>query len=222
MSAFAGFDSSAFPGLAVTSWLKVNTNLVWCGFYLGPTPSHTGHDWMPHRANLVAQGWGLAPLYVGQQVTGPGSKHSTLAQGTIDGNDAVALMTSAGFSPGHFVYLDLENGAPFTHAQHDYVAGWVDAVEAGGFGAGVYCSHTFADQVHVLRSSARIWAFKVPTTTLHPIPGNNFPTSHPSGSGYTGSYAWQLAQNGWITVPPAPGSRLTVDLDTSVSPDPGN
>src|SRR5690242_21532661 len=123
MPGFAGFDSSAFPGLNVTAWLKANTNFVWCSFYLGPAPSHPDAGWMPNRSALVQQGWGIAPLYVGQQVTGPGSKHPSHAQGGADGVDAIALMNSAGFSPGHFVYLDLENGPPFTQPLRDYVAG---------------------------------------------------------------------------------------------------
>ena len=221
MTAFAGFDTSAFPGLPVASWLKTNTNLVWCGFYLGPAPSHGDTGWMPHRADLVDQGWGIAPLYVGQQVTGPGSKHPSLAQGQHDGGNAATLMTSAGFASGQFVYLDLENGPPFTSPLRDYVAAWVDAVQAAGFGAGVYCSHGFAEEVHALRTTARIWAFKVSTNAAHPIPGHNFPTSDPVGSGYSGAFIWQLAQNGQIEVPTAPHHTLTVDLDTCVAPDPG-
>jgi hypothetical protein len=39
----------------ITMWLKNNTNLVWCGYYLGPTP-------MTNRAKLVANGWGISPF----------------------------------------------------------------------------------------------------------------------------------------------------------------
>lgn len=131
-------------------------------------------------------------------------------------------MTSAGFPAGSYVYLDLENGAPFTPAQHTYVAHWIDAVISGGFGAGVYCSHTFAVEVHTLRSSARIWAFKVPTVVHHPVPGHNYPDSHPAGSGYPGAYMWQLGQGCIIDVPGAGGNKLLVDLDTAVSSDPSS
>ena len=218
MPAFAGFDTSAFPGTSVTSWLKAHTNLQWCGFYLGPSPSHPGADWMSHLADLMAQRWGIASLYVGQQVMGPGSHHTSGPRGTTDGRDAVALMQQAGFATGRFVYLDLENGAPFTPAQHDYVGSWVDAVEAGGYGAGVYCSHTFADHVHQHRPSARIWAFKVPTVLGHTVPGTNFRDSHPGGSGFPGAFIWQHDQHAMIT---AGTKSLNVDLDTALTPDPG-
>lgn len=220
MPAFPGFDASGFPGLQATSWLKSNTNLKWCGFYLGPSPSHPGADWMAHTQALMQQGWGIASLYVGQQIMGPGSHHTSGAQGTADGADAVSLMHAAGFAPGRFVYLDLENGAPFTQPQHDYVAKWCAAVDNGGYGAGVYCSHTFADQVHQLVPGARIWAFKVPTVLAHTIPGNNFRDSHPGGSGFPGAFIWQHDQHAQIEAGPA-GHQFNVDLDTALTPDPG-
>lgn len=219
MAGFAGFDCSGFPGLDVTGWLKTNTNLHWCGFYLGPAPSHPDKSWMAHHGDLVEQGWGVAPLYVGQQVVGPGSKHPSASQGKIDGRDAVALMKAAGFDDGTFVYLDLENGPPLKPKQRDYVGAWVDAVSAGAFSPGVYCSHGIAAAVNTLRPLARIWAFKVSTTAAHPVPGVNFPDSHPSGSGFVGSFAWQLAQNAVIGVKPP--KKLKVDLDTALTPDPG-
>jgi hypothetical protein len=220
MAGFPGFDTSAYPGDSIMSWLKANTNLVWSGFYLGTAPSHPNKGWMTKRAKLLQQGWGLAPLYVGQQVTGPGSHHTSGPQGTKDAADAAALMTSAGFPAGACVYLDLENGPPLTPAQEDYAAHWVDALTTYGFAPGIYCSHGFAAQIHQLRSKARIWAFKVSTTAPHPVPGHNYPDLHPAGSGYAGAYAWQLGQACLIDVPLASGGTLKVDLDTAVAPDP--
>ena len=63
--AHAGFDISGFPGTSKMATIKSTTNFEWCGFYLGPAPSHKNKGWMAHRADLVGQGWGLAPLYVG-------------------------------------------------------------------------------------------------------------------------------------------------------------
>ena len=80
MPGFAGFDRSDYPGDQVMSWLKANTNLVWCGYYLGPSPSHAGTTWMTRRAALAAAGWGVAPIYVGQQITGPGSHNPSTAR----------------------------------------------------------------------------------------------------------------------------------------------
>jgi len=220
MPGFAGFDRSDYPGDAIMSWLQANTNLVWCGYYLAPAPSHGGTTWMTRRAALQAAGWGVAPIFVGQQVTGPGSQNPSAATGVTDGNQAVSLMTAEGFASGSCVYLDLENGPPLTDLQQDYVANWCDTVQSGGYQPGVYCSHSLALDVHTLRSNCRIWAFKVATTQPHPVPAP-YPDPNPSGCGYIGAYAWQLGQECIITVPPANQSSLDVDLSSSIVQDPG-
>ncbi|HZB93335.1 MAG TPA: glycoside hydrolase domain-containing protein [Stellaceae bacterium] len=221
MAGFAGFDRSDYPGDAVMAWLKAHTNLVWCGYYLGPAPSHAGTSWMGKRATIAALGLGIAPIYVGQQVTGPGSKHPSLDQGTTDGEHAADLLESESFARGSCIYLDLENGPPLTQRLRDYVAGWCDAVSARGFSPSVYCSHAFAEQIHQLRSQARVWAFKVSTTAPHPVPGTNFPTADPAGCGYPGAFVWQLGQNCQVTAPGAALDTVTLDLDVAVTNDPG-
>ena len=221
MPGFAGFDSSAFPGHAEMKWLKANTNLTWCGYYLAPAPSHSNTGWMKQRAALVAEGWGIAPVYVGQQIAGPGRHSVSGSQGTIDGKEAVGLMQGEGFPAGSCVYLDLEDGPPFRAPRTDYVIAWVAAVKAGGFTPGVYCSHGFATDVHAACPDARIWAFKVETTAEHTVSGTNFPDSHPAGSGFPGAFIWQLGQNCRLKLPPAPLGSPLVDLDSALTRDPG-
>jgi len=220
MPGFAGFDRSAFPGTAEMTWLRANTNLVWCGSYLAPAPSHPDTSWMGQRAALMAAGWGTAPVYVGQQLSGRGSRNVTGPQGVLDGNDAVQLMNQEGYAAGSCVYLDLEDGAPLAFPRTDYVANWVDTVAAGGFLPGVYCSHGIAAAVHTLKPSARVWAFKVTTTAEHPFPGLNFPDLHPAGSGYAGAFIWQLGQSCRLTLPGAPTASIVVDLDSALTADP--
>jgi hypothetical protein len=220
MPGFAGLDTYAFPGDAALAWLKANSNLAWCGYYLAPAPSHQETSWMGRRAGLVATGWGIAPIYVGQQLAGPGSHIVTAAQGAIDGGHAAALMSGEGFPAGACVYLDLEDGPPFRSPRTDYVTAWAAAVGAGGYAPGVYCSHAIGEAVHALVPRARAWAFKVATTAPHPFPGTNFPDPPPAGCGYTGAYMWQLGQSCRIALGTAPGS-LEVDLSSAVAPDPG-
>jgi len=221
MTGFAGFDASEYPGDHVVDWLQANTNFRWSGFYLAPAPSHRDASWMGKRTRLAAAGWGIAPIYVGQQTIGPGSRNSSGPQGTIDGADAAALATRAGFPPGTCIFLDLENGKPFPPAQKAYVVAWCAEVSRHGLAPGVYCSHSFAADVHAAAPAARIWVFKVSTTAPHPVPGPTYPDNHPGASGYAGALAWQLGQNCQIAVPPAPGGHLTVDLDTASVQDPG-
>ena len=220
MSAFAGFDCSGYPGDSAMRYLKDNTNFAWCGFYLGPAPSHHDPGWMGKREFLTGLGWGLAPIYVGQQTIPPGSMNPDAAHGYTDGQNATDLLQQAGFPAGSAVYLDLENGIPFTTAQQAYVAAWVDQVQHDGFTAGVYCSHGFAIALHQVVPSALIWAFKVDTVSPHPVPGPLYPDIHPAGCGYAGAFMWQLGQNCQIAVAGKPGGRLLVDLDTAISADP--
>lgn len=220
MPGFAGFDRSDYPGDSVINWLKANTNLVWCGYYLAPSPSHPSTTWMGMLARLQAGGWGVAPLFVGQQVTGPGSHNPSARTGITDGTAAVSLMNGEGFAAGSCVYLDIENGPPLTDLQQDYIANWCDTVQSGGYQPGVYCSHSLALDVHSLRSNCRIWAFRVATTQPHPVPAP-FPDPNPSGCGYIGAFAWQLGQNCLINVAPANLSSLDVDLSSASVRDPG-
>lgn len=219
MAAFAGFDVSGFPGVATMAKLKANTNLVWCGFYLGPAPSHPDDGWMKHRAEISNQGWGIVPIYVGQQVIGKGSKHPSAEQGTKDALNAVDLLAKAGFAPDTCIYLDLENGKPFLPEQAAYVGTWVDGIAAKGFKPGIYCSHDIAAAVHAVRPAARIWAFKVPTTDPHDAPGPPFHTPAPSSSGFTDAQIIQFDQKCTITVPNV--GKFVVDLDSALSANPG-
>jgi len=224
MAGFAGFDTSIYPGEAIMQWLKANSNLAWCGYYLGHAPSHGDASWMGQREYLMTAGWGLAPIYVGEQVAGLpgvyGSFHLSPEKGTTDGQQAAAMMASEGFASGSCVYLDLENGPPLHDEQRPYVNNWCDAVQQGGFTPGVYCSHGLAQDVHLLRPHCRIWAFKIP---LHPAPVpplSQLPNPDPSGSGFAGAFAWQLDQNRTIKVLASQAS-LIVDFDSAIVQDPG-
>ncbi len=223
MTGQAGFDRLEYPGDAVLDWLAANTNLVWCGYYLGPAPSQGATSWMGRRARLAASGWGVAPLYVGQQIVPPGSLHPSAAQGAIDGADAAAKLAGEGFPPAACVWLDLENGPPLTAAESDYVAAWCDAVTGAGFAPGIYCSFLLGPAVQSLCPDARIWAFHVATAALHEAPGGSFPTPDPAACGFAGAVVWQHDQNVALTVPTGlmPGGRLIVDLDSAASSDPG-
>jgi hypothetical protein len=211
--AYAGFDRADCPEISFMAKLKAETNLAWCGFYL-PAPSQAGTTWKGKRAALVAQGWGLAPVYVGQQVTGPGSHLVTAEQGTLDGAHAAQAMAAEGFPQKSWVYLDLENGPPLPYEQRDYVGAWVDAVEVNGYCAGVYCSFMLAANIASLRPSARIWAFHVRTTSAHVVGGTTFASPDPATSGFAGASIWQLDDEARIM------GGLAVDLDSAAMRDP--
>jgi len=185
---------------------------------------------MGKRSFLQDLGFGIAPLYGGEQVSGPGSHHSSSAKGTTDGNDAVGKMRSEGFAPGSCVYLDLENGPSengpaVPQVQRDYLNSFCNAVTAGGFLPGVYCLHGLAAEIHALQPAARIWAVKVSNATSRPghfVPGPNYPNGDPAvASGVPGAFVVQLHQNCEISVEGVAMHLHPVDLDSARTADPG-
>lgn len=216
MTTFAGLDRSDYPGARIMAWLIANTNLRFTALYLR-APSHPDQSWSGARAELLAQGWGFAPVYVGQETMGPGSHNVTLEQGKIDGADACARMAQAGFPTGSFVFLDLENPDPAR--QSAYVAAWVDGVIAGGYGPGVYTSFLDAKQIAALRLGVRIWAFRVPSVALHRDSSDQFPAPDPALCGFAATI-WQREDEAEIPCAVAPGGTLTVDLNSSNLADP--
>lgn len=214
--AHAGFDCSGFPGVSTMAWLKKNTNLEWCGFYLGPAPSHRAVDWMEQRATLMGLGWGLAPIFVGQQTVGPGSHSVDASHGAMEADVAAELMHEAGFAQGAVVFLDLENGGPMPVSESGYVKAWVEGVAKGGFTPGVYVSHVLVGAVRAVAPAARIWTFRVPTVATTIFKGIEFPAPAPD-QGAEGASLWQYRQNVQIQ---SPALRILVDLDSADSKNP--
>ena len=213
---FAGFDTFAYPGDAFMDAARATTNLSFVCPYIGG-PSNA--SWRAGLLHLRKTGWGLAPVYVGGQVTGPGSHDISAARGTRDGTDAAGIMAAIGMPTGSCVYLDLENGAPLTPAQRAYVVAWCASVRATGGKPGVYCSYQMGAAVHAAVPDARIWVFHVATTSRHANAAKAFPTGakSPAASGFPGAVLWQHEQNVTITVG---GHALTVDLNASRMSDP--
>jgi hypothetical protein len=213
----AGMDTSVYPGDAVMAHLRANTNLVWTGFYLGPAPSHSGTSWMGKRNVLLAQGWGLAPLYVGQQESGLGSHHVDAAHGDTDGVHAVALATQAEFPVGSVLYLDIEIGGPLSTAMRAYLQRWSQRVTAGGFVPGAYLSHLSADSALQAVPDLKLWVYRLRTADQGVDKDPPFRSGPPSESGVTDAIACQWAQNCLI---PKPGERQLVDLNIASTADP--
>jgi hypothetical protein len=221
---YAGFDTYSCPDFGMMQWLKDNTNLSFCGFYLGGAPCHGDAGWMGTRAVLAAQGWGMAAIYVGQQEPGNncGANILTSDQGNIDGQQATSLMSAAnaGFPIGSVVYLDIEGGGPASAQTKAYYQAWVDAVFAGGlYRPGVYCSYTTAPSLLAVRSAVQVWA-----TRLLNVPDggytNPFGTDDPVNSGVNAATVWQYAQNQDVDFAGAPADTLHIDLNFASVSDP--
>lgn len=217
----AGFDSYGYPGDAEMDWICKNTNLVFCGYYLAPAPSHPRTSWMGHREHLESIGFGVVPIYVGQQVVPPGSLNPSARNGTIDGANACALMAQEGFEPGWFVFLDVENGPPLPDLMGAYIRAWGAAVGAGGYGVGVYCSHDLAQQIQDMLPNARIWATRV-STMAPQVMGPTFPEGAPGDGGYAKAWLWQHAENCRVLLPVELGAVLIVDVNVAVGANPAS
>jgi hypothetical protein len=230
MTLFVGFDCLAYPGDAQMQWLKQNTNLSWCGYYIAPAPSHSDQSWMGERGSLSNSGWGLLAIYVGQQTSGPGSHNVNAAQGTLDGAGAAALAAAEGFPAGSFIYLDIEDGSALSDPAKGYLVAWATKLIEGNYAPGFYCSHLIAAAVASLLDGmnptpvARIWAYKVPQTDPHPYTGNiaSLPSPDPSSSGFGAATARQYEQNIILTLNGAPTASLTMDLSCANAPSPSS
>jgi hypothetical protein len=223
---FAGFDRLQYPGDATMTTLWTTTNLKWCGFYLAPSPSQPYTGWMSKRNSLTAQGWGIAPIYVGEQQTEPtpdrSSHNPSTAKGIIDGDNAVDLAIAADFPVGSTIYLDIETGGPIANNLKDYYLSWVSQVITRGFQPGVYCSFLLARQFLALDSRPVFWAFnlnKFPTgagkqyKTPFPAPEVNF-------SDLEFLTLWQLSQGINLDLPS--GILNTYDLNSASVGDPSS
>ena len=230
----AGFDILQFPEAAM-DWLKANTNLVWCGYYLAPAPNRETSSWMGRFAALSGR-WGLLPIYVGQQDprTGRGnyqpSSILTAQQGTADAGSACDLVSREGFPAGSFVYLDWEYG-DLDGNGNDYIQAWISAVANDGRARpGIYCSHLVAPAIAGLIDSlnptpaTRFFCWRVQEADPHPFSGNvsSLPEIDPAGCGFAGAQVWQREQQAVVAFPDgAPVRSLMMDFSTSSLADPG-
>ncbi len=210
---FLGLDTDHYPGDAMMQRLRPRFSFT--GFYLAPAPSHPDAGWMTKLPVLQAMRYGTIPIYVGQELVGLGRHNMTAAQGMMDGADAGRLMRVAGYVPGSYCYLDLENGPPFTALEAAYVVKWCVALRTYGYKPGLYGSHLYADALHKLVPDARIWTVHTATTATHRVItlGLNPP---PPAKFYDYAIAAQFDQN---AVLPDFGN-LEVDLNSSVLADP--
>lgn len=216
---FLGFDRADCPDLPTMAALRAQTNLKWCAYYLH-APSQPAPTWKGRRASLIAQGWGLAPVYVGQQTTGPGSHLVNALQGSVDGGDAGTQMFAEGFPSGSYCYLDLENGPPLGPGQPDYIRAWCSSLRVSGYSPGIYCSYLLAPAIRPLEPSARLWVFHVRTATPHAVEGTQFApwTSDktPAGSSVPSATIWQYDDEARLMA----FGKLAVDLDVASVADP--
>jgi hypothetical protein len=221
--AFVGFDTSAYPGDQAMSVWKQHSPYQFVAYYL-KAPCHHSGSWMGHRGTLVAMGWKLLPVYVGQQVAGASpctSSILTAAQGKADALDASSKAGSEGFLLGSYVYLDVECTDSFHSGLAGYISAWVSQIALRGYSPGVYCHKRNAEDVRgaVLAGlpgqpamRPRFWIVGGVTSQF------DIGTSKPTDVGVVFADLWQCPASVTRTFG---GVRVTIDENVSQWPDPG-
>jgi hypothetical protein len=173
---YIGIDRPAYPGTSCMRALRRTTNVRWTSFPLAPAPGHGDTTWMPHLADLLAMGWGVAPVFVGQQHPSiHGRSHvRTAEQGRQDALRAAELAARAGLPPGGTIYLRVELPGALPRPDLTYVKAWCLTLRDTPYGPGVRCSATVVPQLDpelptdwqrrtniTLTTGATLWAVHV-------------------------------------------------------------
>jgi Domain of unknown function (DUF1906) len=229
--AFYGLDFRTCPAPNATGRHRMqqlfeNTLLSFVCFYLGPVNA----SWRTYSAaELVSQGWALLSAYFGyQQEQNPlgqtqvnvisADVNAATAQGTTDGNHAVALASGAGaaLDQGSIIYLDLETTHVIQPQTFAYIEAWAAAVvNDGRYRPGVYCSayrphgaaHPTCDTIKQHdqgQHNLALWPFRLQDrgeTWLAQGPldanGDVTPMAFAQPPGSTGTWAFTSYANAW-------------------------
>ena len=139
---YLGFDRNDYPGDALLPALR--QTFRYTGYWLNNPPGETHNSWTGKRAILKANGFGFLVLFTGRtdaQLKGRDAAGIDAgALGRADGRAAVTAAAREGFAPNVRIFLDQEEGGRLLPEQAAYLLAWIEAVEAAGARAGVYCS----------------------------------------------------------------------------------
>ncbi len=212
---FWAFDCYSYPGDSAVAWLWAHGFRI-SGLYLNHRRGAGGEDqsWISKRSALANAGWGLIPLYLGWQTVGSGGgvlspPSDPAGSAAADAAEALALLHQAQLPPGSTVYFDIESGTVPAGVYQTYLLAWRDAVKAGGFYPGAYCSHLCA--TWAIAKGFPVWSFHIP---FNGGPAVN-PASLPTDAIDNGCLGTQIRQNVYIT-----GLPLKIDLSRFSIPDP--
>jgi len=245
---YLGFDRNTYPGDADLGSLR--QTFSFCGYWLNVPPGETLNTWQGKRVVLTSSGFGFLVLFNGRLDRQLKSLSNSTTLGTRDAADAVEAAKKEGFPGGTIIFLDQEEGGRMLPEQQEYVYAWIDAVNASGYRAGVYCSGIPVREkggatiitANDLQDNAngRKIVFLVYNDSCPPSPGCAFPRNPPSPqqSGVPFAAIWQFAQSPRrreITAScpsnyradgncyaPQSTDGLQIDLDSADSPDPSS
>ena len=248
-NAYLGFDRNDYPGDANLSTLR--RTLSFAGYWLNVPPGATKNTWGGKRNAVKNAGFGFLVLFNGRLDKELCKTGDPAALGRADGATAIASARREGFPAGTLIFLDQEEGGRMLPEQKAYLYAWIDAVNAGGFRAGIYCSGIAAPEgngitvitAEDIRQNAggRKISYWVTNDACPPSPGCAFPrrAPSPSQSGVGFADVWQFAQSpkrrdvaagcranyasdGNCYPPGLAEQKLFVDVDSASSEDPSS
>ena len=231
---YVGFDTHTYPGTGVMrTWKQTpGSPYSWVGYYL-PSPCHADRSWTGKRDTLIAMGWGLAAVYVGQQSWGktPRSLSSSqlaalrkrtkcstdlmnASEGIVDADDATSAAQTEGFPPRAIVFLDLERVETIPAPMRAYYTAWVERMLSNGrYEPGIYAHEHNAASIYT--DVKNTFAAKGDTTTprFWIAGGKGFDTGRaPQDVGFVFAGVWQ----GVIDVARSVANvRLPVDVNVA-------
>lgn len=228
---YLGFDTNIYPGDRTMKIWADDGTYDWVGYYL-PAPCHKDTSWSGKRDTLINMGWGLAVVYVGQQVwktsqkTKKGSTCSNAFisgnRGVAEGHDAIGRIIAEGFPHGSVIFLDIERMDTITPAMRAYYTAWTKTVlDDGRYRAGYY---THVDNAAEIYSDVKAVFAAASDSTEPPfwIAGRTkiFDTDkRPTDVGHAFAEVWQ----GLLDVTRMhSGIRLPVDINVSGSRSPSD
>lgn len=195
---YPGMHIKVFPGPDMMQRLFESGAFAWCGYYLAPAPYRIDASWVGKRAQLVNQGWGLAPCYLGHQqhfhsvadwddpTKHPeGGPAAATTQAEVDCREAAKRMEDEGFPSGSVVFLDVEDeGAAGSSSYFVYVNHWLahlpSVVTAAGasYAPGIYLGQNHPDLAHFhIPASVPRWLVRAPAGCFANVkkvpPGSN-------------------------------------------------
>ena len=221
------------------------------GYWLNDPPGETNNTWVGKRELIQSAGFGFLILFNGRLDSDLKDVPRATGIGKSDGEAAVSAAKREGFPSGAVIFLDQEQGGRMLPEQKAYIYKWVDAINASGFRAGIYCSgipakesrHVSVVTAKDIRENAggRKITYFVTDDACPPSPGCAFPKrpQNPPQSGVAFADLWQFAQspkrpefagachnyrNDGNCYPPGidPASKIHVDIDSASSPDPSH
>jgi hypothetical protein len=199
-----GFDTWRYPGDDLMRAWYGTSPYQWVGYYL-QSPCHRSDSWMGRRETLSRMGWGIALLYVGQQVF-EGQTPAEITQTTVcsplllteergrmDGRDAVAKAQQEGFPTGSLIYLDVERMERIPPAMVEYFEGWLRTVLADGrFTPAVYAHRINAAGLYAIAQRIFLEAGRTDSVSFWVAGGTGFSLDlPPQAVGLPFAQIWQ-------------------------------